>query len=137
MELSLIHIYSALMCIDENNSTPIVALRFNDKNNGTLRLYDNLTVEVAAYTPDKTETHIDVFYDEEKVTSVDAMIAETITVNKQISGYKADGSQSITVHAESGSVSTNEIEVTVKGSAIDIAIKDGALFGYDLSLIHI
>ena len=85
------------MCIDENNSTPIVALRFNDKNNGTLRLYDNLTVEVAAYTPGKTETHIDVFYDEEKVTSVDAMIAETITVNKQISGYKADGSQSITV----------------------------------------
>lgn len=126
-------IYSALMCIDENNSTPIVALRFNDKNNGTLRLYDNLTVEVAAYTPGKTETHIDVFYDEEKVTSVDAMIAETITVNKQISGYKADGSQSITVHAESGSVSTNEIEVTVKGSAIDIAIKDGALFGYDFS----
>lgn len=126
-------IYSALMCIDENNSTPIVALRFNDKNNGTLRLYDNLTVEVAAYTPGKTETHIDVFYDEEKVTSVDAMIAETIIVNKQISGYKADGSQSITVHAESGSVSTNEIEVTVKGSAIDIAIKDGALFGYDFS----
>lgn len=67
-------IYSALMCIDENNSTPIVALRFNDKNNGTLRLYDNLTVEVAAYTPGKTETHIDVFCDEEKVTSVDAMM---------------------------------------------------------------
>ncbi|WP_195630196.1 hypothetical protein [Bacteroides finegoldii] len=126
-------IYSALMCIDEGNNTPIVALRFNDKNNGALRLYDNLTVEVAAYTPGKTETHIDVFYDEEKATSVDAMIAETITVNKQISGYKTDGSQSITVHAESGNVSTNEIEVTVKGSAIDIAIKDGALFGFDFS----
>lgn len=54
-------IYSALMCIDENNSAHNVALGHNDKNNGTLRLYDNLTVEVAAYTPGKTETHIDVF----------------------------------------------------------------------------
>lgn len=126
-------IYSAIMCVDENSNTPIVAIRFNDKNNGTLRLYDNLTVEVAAYTPGKTETHVDVFYSEEKVTAVEAMIAETVTVNKQISGYSTDGSQSITVHAESGGVSTNEIKVTIKGSAIDIAIKDGALFGYDFS----
>lgn len=126
-------IYSAIMCVDESSNTPIVAIRFNDKNNGSLRLYDNLSVEVAAYTPGKTETHIDVFYDEENVTSVEAMIAETIAVNKQISGYKTDGSQSITVHAESGSVSTNEIEVIVKGSAIDVAIKEGALFGYDFS----
>ena len=43
------------MCVDENSNTPIVAIRFNDKNNGTLRLYDNLTVEVAAYTPGKTD----------------------------------------------------------------------------------
>ena len=88
---------------------------------------------MAAYTPGKTETHVDVFYSEEKVTAVEAMIAETVTVNKQISGYSTDGSQSITVHAESGGVSTNEIKVTIKGSAIDIAIKDGALFGYDFS----
>lgn len=67
------------------------------------------------------------------MTSVEAMIAETLTVNKQISGYSTDGSQSITVHAESGNVSTNEIKVIVKGSAIDMAIKDGALFGYDFS----
>ena len=121
------------MCVDENSNTPIVAIRFNDKNNGTLRLYDNLTVEVAAYTPGKPETHGDVYYSAEQVTAVEAMIAETVTVNKQISGYSTDGSQSITVHAESGGVSTNEIKVTIKGSAIDIAIKDGALFGYDFS----
>ena len=126
-------IYSAIMCVDENNTTPIVAIRFNDVNNGTLRLYDNLTVEVAAYTPGKTETHIDVCYDDEIVTSVEAMIAETITVNKQINGYTTDGSQSITVHAESGNVLTNDIKVKIMGSAIDAVIKDGALFGYDFS----
>lgn len=126
-------IYSAIMCVDADNTTPIVAIRYNDVNNGSLRLYDNLTVEVAAYTSGKTETHINVYYDDEPVTSVDAMIAETIKVNKQIQGYATDGSQTITVHAESGSIKTNDIKVKVMGSAIGAIIKDGALFGFDFA----
>lgn len=126
-------IYSALMCVDEKNSTPIVAIRFNDKNNGSLRLYDNLTVEVAAYTPGKTETPVEVYYGEELTTTIEAMIAETVTVNKQINGYATDGTQSISVYAQSGAVKTNKITVHIEGSAIDAAIKDGALFGYDFS----
>lgn len=126
-------IYSAVMCVDASSSTPIVSLRWNDTNNGTLRLYDNLTVEVAAYTPGRTETAVNVYYDDECVTSVEAMIAETIKVNKQVGGHATDGSEKIVVHAESGSVSTNEIEVIIMGSAIGAVIKDGALFGYDFS----
>ena len=126
-------IYSAIMCVDADNTTPLVAIRFNDTNNGSLRLYDNLTVEVAAYTSGKTETPINVYYGDELVTSVDAMIAETIKVNKQVQGYRTDGTQKITVHAESGAVKTNNIEVTVQGSAIGAVIKDGALFGYDFA----
>ena len=126
-------IYSAIMCVDADNTTPLVAIRFNDTNNGSLRLYDNLTVEVAAYTSGKTETPINVYYGDELVTSVDAMIAETIKVNKQIQGYRTDGTQKITVHAESGAVKTNNIEVTVQGSAIGAVIKDGALFGFDFA----
>ena len=126
-------IYSTIMCVDSDNSTPIVAIRFNDTNNGSLRLYDNLVVEVAAYTPNKTETHIDVYYDDEIVTSVNAMIAESITVNKQIQGYATDGSESITVHAKSGNITTNDIEIKVLGSAISAIIKEGALFGYDFA----
>ena len=126
-------IYSAIMCVDADNTAPIVAIRFNDTNNGTLRLYDNLTVEVAAYTSGKTETPVDVYYGEELVTSVNAMIAETIKVNKQIQGYSTDGTETIIVHAESGGISTNEIEVTVVGSAIGAVIKDGALFGFDFA----
>lgn len=126
-------IYSAVMCVDDSSSTPIVAIRFNDTNNGQLRLYDNLMVEVAAYTPEKTETAVNVYYDDECVTSVEAMISETIKVNKQVSGHATDGSETIIVHAESGSIKTNEIEVTILGSAIGAVIKDGALFGYDFS----
>lgn len=126
-------IYSAIMCVDADNTAPVVAIRFNDTNNGTLRLYDNLTVEVAAYTSGKTETPVDVYYGDELVTSVNAMISETIKVNKQIQGYSTDGTETIIVHAESGGISTNEIEVTVVGSAIGAVIKDGALFGFDFA----
>ena len=126
-------IYSAVMCVDASNNTPIVVIRFNDENNGQLRLYDNLMVEVAAYTSGKTETPVEVYYDNDLVTSANAMIAETITVSKQVSGHATDGSEKITVHAESGTARTNDIEVKIVGSAIDAAIKDGALFGYDFS----
>ncbi len=126
-------IYSAIMCVDADNTAPVVAIRFNDTNNGTLRLYDNLTVEVAAYTSGKTETPVDVYYGDELVTSVNAMISETIKVNRQIQGYSTDGTETIIVHAESGGISTNEIEVTVVGSAIGAVIKDGALFGFDFA----
>lgn len=126
-------IYSAIMCVDADNTAPVVAIRFNDTNNGTLRLYDNLTVEVAAYTSGKTETPVDVYYGDELVTSVNAMISETIKVNRQIQGYSTDGTETIIVHAESGGISTNEIGVTVVGSAIGAVIKDGALFGFDFA----
>ena len=126
-------IYSTLMCIDTDNTTPIVAIRFNDTNNGSMRLYDNLTVEVAAYTSGQTETHVDVYYGDELVTSIEAMISETLKINRQIQGYSTDGTQKIIVHAESGTVSTNNIEVTVSGSAIGAIIKDGALFGFDFA----
>ena len=126
-------IYSAIMCVDADNTAPVVAIRFNDTNNGTLRLYDNLTVEVAAYTSGKTETPVDVYYGDELVTSVNAMISETIKVNRQIQGYSTDGTETIIVHAESGGISTNEIVVTVVGSAIGAVIKDGALFGFDFA----
>ena len=49
-------VYSSIMCIDASSTQPIVALRYNDFNNGTIRLYDNLEMEVAAYTPGKTST---------------------------------------------------------------------------------
>ncbi len=126
-------IYSTIMCVDSENQTPLVAIRYNDMNNGTLRLYDNLMVEVAAYTPGKTETHLDVYYGSELVTSVEAMIAETIVVNKQIQGYATDGSQTVIVHAQNGAIATNNIEVKVVGSAIGAIIKDGALFGFDFA----
>ena len=125
--------YTAVMCVDPESSTPIVAMRFNDTNNGTIRLYDTLAVEVAAYTPGKNSTSADVYIDGQKATTLECQIGQTYTVRKQINGYVADGTKKISFYARSASVQSKAIEVTVQGSAIAAAIKSGALFGFDFA----
>ena len=126
-------IYSTILCVDANNTTPLVAIRYDDKNNGKVRLYENLAVEVAAYTSGQTHTAVEVYFGSEMVTSANALVSETIRVSKQINGYSTDGTQQVVVYAQSGTSRSKDIEVTVEGSAIDAVIKDGALFGFDFS----
>ena len=125
--------YTAVMCVDPESSTPIVAMRFNDTNNGCIRLYDTLVLEVAAYTPGKNSTPADVYIDGQKATTLECQIGQTYTVRKQINGYVADGTKKISCYARSASVQSKAIEVTVQGSAIAAAIKSGALFGFDFA----
>lgn len=124
-------VYSSIMCIDASSTHPIVALRYNDFNNGTIRLYDNLEMEVAAYTPGKTSTTAKVFIDDVEVLSTDIGTSQTEIVRKQVQGYATDGTDSISFYAKSGSSQTNPITVLVVGSAINAIIKEGALFGFD------
>lgn len=126
-------VYTAVMCIDAKSTEPIVALRFNDVNNGTVRLYDNLTLEVAAYTPGKNSTTTEVYIDNVAVSTIECQISQTYTVRKQIQGYASDGSKTIEAFAKSGAVQTNTISVKVEGSAIGAELKEGALFAYDFA----
>lgn len=126
-------IYSSIMCIDPTSTDPIVSLRYDDVNNGTIRLYDNLEIEVAAYTPGKTSTTAKVFIDDVEVLSTDIGSSQTETVRKQIQGYTTDGTATIDFYAKSGSSETEPISVRVVGSAINAIIKEGALFGFDFS----
>lgn len=126
-------IYSSIMCVDSKSTQPIVSIRYNDINNGTIRLYDNLEVEVAAYTPGKTSTAASVYIDGIEVISTDIGTSQTEIVRKQIQGYDTDGSDTISIYAKSGDSQTNPITVTVVGSAISAIIKEGALFGFDFA----
>lgn len=126
-------VYTAVMCVDPKSSQPIVSLRFNDANGGTLRLYDSLVLEVAAYTPGKNTTMADVMVDGHVVSSVECQISQTYRVRKQIQGYAADGSEELTACAASGAVTTNSIKVRIEGSAIAAELKEGALFCLDFA----
>lgn len=136
-------VYTAVMCIDSASTKPVVALRFNDVNNGTIRLYENLTLEVAAYTPGKNETEVTVVIDGVEVLTTQCQISKTETVRKQVQGYPADGSKTIEAFAKSTvggegagkyyTVVTNTVSVKVLGSAISAQIKEGARFSYDFA----
>ena len=126
-------VYTAVMCVDPKSSQPIVSLRFNDANGGTLRLYDSLVLEVAAYTPGRNTTMADVKVDGHVVSSVECQISQTYRVRKQIQGYAADGSEELTACAASGAVTTNSIKVRIEGSAIAAELKEGALFCLDFA----
>lgn len=126
-------VYTAVMCVDSASATPIVTLRYNDANNGIIRLYDNLTLEVAAYTPGKNSTTAEVYIDGVAVSSIDCQISQTYTVRKQIQGYASDGSKTLEAYAKSGNKQTNTISVKVEGSAIAAELKEGALFAYDFA----
>ena len=126
-------IYTAVMCVDASSSTPIVALRYDDNNNGKVRLYDNLTLDIAAYTPGKTTTAVEVVMDGTVITSVNCPVSQAYNVSKQIQGYASDGTKTFGIFARSGEVQSETITLTVEGSAIDASVKEGALFSFDFS----
>lgn len=126
-------IYTAVMCVDANNSTPIVVMRYDDRNEGKVRLYDSIALDVAAYTPGKTRTAIEVMIDGHVATTANCETSQTLNVTKQIQGYASDGSKSFDVYAQSGTSKSSTVTLTVEGSAIDAEVKEGALFAFDFS----
>lgn len=126
-------IYTAVMCIDPANSTPVVAMRYDDNNDGNVRLYDSLSVDVAAYTPGKTQTPVEVVMDGVVVTSVNCGAGQSYKVSKQVQGFKSDGTKQLDIFARSGESKSVTVTLKVEGSAIDASVKEGAVFAYDFS----
>lgn len=133
-------IYTAVMCIDPNSTVPVVALRYNDTSEGIVRLYDRIKVEVAAYNPDPKvlTTPVVVKADERILGRYELGASQIETAEMQISGYKNDGSDKLRIVAEAyrGDATlarSGEVTLTVKGSAIDASLMDGALYSFDFS----
>lgn len=124
-------IYSAIMVVDENNTTPIVSVRYDDANNGTIRLYDTLSLDVAIYAPGKVQSHVAVLANGNQFTQLLALNSRTYTISQQIKGF-ADGQQ-ITYKAIVNGVSSDEITVTIDGSAIDAELTAGTIYDFDFA----
>lgn len=133
-------IYTAVMCIDPNSSVPVVALRYNDTGDGTVRLYDRVRVEVAAYNPNpqKLTTFVALKANDRILGRYELGANQIETAEMQVSGYQSDGSDKINIMAEAYEGDTTlaisgTVSLTVKGSAIDAALMDGALYHFDFS----
>lgn len=138
------YVYTSIMCIDASQSTvPVVAIRYDAKNydeqqRGEVALYDNVVLQVAAYTGASVSgnTQVSVFAGSENISTFNGASSQVYNISYQVQGRTSG--DVINFHAvgtyNNVTGESNTVSVVVSGSAIDVIIKDGAAFGFDFAL---
>lgn len=131
-------LYTAVMCIDPTNTTPCVALRYNDTKGGKVKLYERVAVEVAAYTPGKLTTHVEVKADDTLISRIECAQNITHTAEMQVTGHATDGTENINikVRAYDGDTTLAEsgtVRINVFDSVINAKLMIGSLYHFDFS----
>lgn len=127
-------VYSTILCVDPTSNEMLIALRYDDSNNGKIRLFDTVSLDVAAYRKvDGAESSalVDIFVGNTKITQVKIDPEKVLTVRKQISGYSQG--DTLVFDGRFGSVHSPSVEIVVDGSALDISLKTGASWDIDFS----
>lgn len=129
-------LYSGVMVVDEANVTPLVVMRWSDDGTQTKKLFQTVSVDVAAYTAGKTKTAVDVMM--QVGDNAATVIAQqqmsrdrTYTVTKRLAGMSV-GSK-LKIYAVSGDVRSAAYDFSVAGSIIPIETTAGAIFDIDMS----
>lgn len=138
------YVYTSIMCIDNSQITvPVVAIRYDAKNyddqqRGEVALYDNVVLQVAAYTGASVSgnTQVSVFAGSENISTFNAASSQVYNISYQVQGRTSG--DVINFHSvgtyNNVTGESNTVSVVVSGSAIDVIIKDGAAFGFDFAL---
>ena len=136
-------LHTAVMVIEQRESVsdydkPIVVARWSDDNNGEVKLFETLKIDLACYQRSKNPAVVEV-----TITNQTTGVSETLsessmyrnryyTIEKRIVGYSQG--DTLVFDATCGSVSLSEKrEVLIDGSLLDIAETDGALYKISLA----
>ena len=135
-------LHTSVMVIQQDEiladyNTPIIAARWSDSSNGTLKLFETQTMDVACYqrnnaTPTVEITMHNITKGTEKSLGEKVMNrSTTYTIEKRLTEY-AQGDE-LLMRATCGSVSQPEdFKVAIDGSLLDISETTGELFSIDL-----
>ena len=127
-------IYTSLMVINPASTTPVVAIRYNDLNNGSVKLYETVKIDVAVYSNTAQSVPVILKRDGVAVSSFEASKNRTYSISQQITGVDTDGTVSLAYQAFTSTGQTSgTITLTVSGSAIDVALTSGAIFNFDFA----
>lgn len=129
-------LYSGIMVVNESSQLPLVVMRWSDDGTATKKLFQTVSLDVAAYTPGQAKTAVDVYMQVGNNTPL-AIIQQqmsrdrTYQVSKRLSGM-ADGNR-LRFYAQSAASQSAVYEFTIDGSMVPISTTAGALFDIDMS----
>lgn len=128
-------VYSTLMVVDPaiKNST-LVAIRYNAIGGDTVRLYDSVTADLAAYRVldgELSPAIVGFYINNQKIAEENISPGKDVTVRKQISNY-SDG-DTLLLRGKYGEAESPVVTLTISGSALPIKLKQGASLDIDFS----
>ena len=104
------HLYYEVICIEEGNTTPIIASSYN-KN--TIQQYDTVMIPYSVYTPDSLDSQLEVKVNGNTVSEI------TVDRTQHVFSYRADDVGTMNIRFKSGSA-TKSFSITVEESEIDV-----------------
>lgn len=124
-------IYSTIMVVDTESTVPIVAIRYDDRSSGTVKMYETVVLEVAAYTPSSSESTVAVQENGTAITTLSLQRNAVGTVRRQVSGVSQGAT--LAYKAVSGVAESGTVTLTVSGSVIDASLTTGAVCTFDFA----
>ena len=124
-------IYSTIMVVDTESTVPIVAIRYDDRSSGTVKMYETVVLEVAAYTPSSSESTVAVQENGTAISTLSLQRNAVGTVRRQVSGVSQGAT--LAYKAVSGVAESGTVTLTVSGSVIDASLTTGAVCTFDFA----
>ena len=136
-------LYTSIMVIQQDDTIddynmPIVAARWSDDNNGTMKLFETMKMDVACFQRNSSSPVVNlsihnITEDTEKSLGEKVMYRSmTYTIEKRLTEYHEG--DVLVMRATSGDISQPlDYQLTIDGSLLDIAETSGELFAIDMS----
>lgn len=123
-------IYTAVMVLELGNNTPLVSLRYDDRSNGNVKVYETLSLDIACYNPIATQTHVNIMLNNEQISQVLALNTRSYTFSQQVKGFSGD---SLAYQLVAGDSCSDIVNLLVNGSVIEAELTPGAIYSFDFS----
>lgn len=115
------YLYTTIMCIEEGNNTPVVAVQwYSEKADAEARLYETVEINFAVYDPKSNSPRATVMLNDEQVSQTIAYRSQVYTYKHKVTGVKFDGSESLSFYVTCAAVSSRKAVFRVIGSLLDI-----------------
>ena len=125
-------VYSTIMVVNPESTAPIVALRYDDKEGGYIKMYETINLEVAAYNLESATTTVSIEENGTEIASFSIARNAVQAVTKQVTNVEQG--DTLAYQAVSGSAESGVVTLTVSGSVIgDITLTSGAVCTFDFA----